>query len=108
MKKSFILYILFITGALATGISANSQDQKKPSERSFANEISKIKQIQRERTKLIEQTKTQTPENATTQGTGAVPVNTENQKSPKVETTQAIKPSSGDMRKVKKPVASKG
>ena len=108
MKKSFILYILLITGGLATGISANSQDQKKPSERSFANEISKIKQIQKERTRQIEQKKAQTPENSTPQDTGSVPVNTENQKSPKVETTQAIKPSSGDMRKVKKPVASKG
>ena len=107
MKKSFIIYILFAV-ALGTGISAKSQDQKKPSERSFANEINKIKQIQNERARLTEQTKTQTAEAATSQGTGPVPVKTENKNSPKVETTQAIKPSSGDMRKVKKPVSSKG
>ena len=107
MKKSFIFYILF-TVALGAGLSANSQEQKKPSERSFTNEISKIKQIQKERTRLIEQSKTQTAEIATSQGTGSVPVKTENQNSIKVESSQVIKPSSGEMRKTKKPVASKG
>ena len=107
MKKSFIIYILF-TVALGTGLSAKSQDQKKPSERSFTGEISKIKQIQKERTRVIEQSKTQTAETATTPGVGSVPVKTENKNSTTVESSPAIKPSSGEMRKTQKPVASKG
>ena len=106
MKKTFIIYILFIV-ALGAGIPAKSQEQKKPSERSFTNEISKIKQIQKERTRLIEQTKSQTAETATSKGTGSVPVKTENQTSSKIEIPQTTKPSSGEMRKPKKPVASK-
>lgn len=103
MKNSFIIYILFIMVSLVTGLSANSQDQKKPSERSFAQEISKIKQIQKERAKLIEQTKTQTAENTST-----VPVNTQNQNPIRVESSQRSKPSSGAMRKTQKPNSSKG
>lgn len=104
MKNNFIIYIFFITAALVTTISVNSQEQKKPSERSFTKEISKIKQIQTERNRLIEQSKTQTSENATLPASGSVPANTEN----KASSSQATKPSSGEMRKPKKPVPSKG
>jgi hypothetical protein len=106
MKSKSIIYILFITAALGTGISANSQDQKKPSERSFTSEISKIKKIQADRTKLIEQTKTQTAENTTTVDTR--PVNNEKQPSVNAQSTQATKPSSGQLRKPQKPVSTKG
>ncbi|HET9744786.1 MAG TPA: hypothetical protein VFP97_03675 [Chitinophagaceae bacterium] len=107
MKNRFIINILLIA-ALGCGISAQSQEQKKPSERSFARELSRIKQIQKERTKLIDQTKTQTPENSTSPGTAYVPVKTGSQNSRTIESSPAIKPSSGEMRKTKKPVASKG
>ena len=100
MKNSFIIYILFIIVAMASGINAKSQDQKKPSERSFAQEMSKIKKIQTERAKLIDQTKTQT---ATSGSVEAVPVKTDNQNSQKVQPAQATKPSSGEMRKPGKP-----
>ena len=103
MKSSLIIYTLFITVALGTCISAKSQDQIKPSERSFTQEISKIKQIQKERAKVIEQTKTQTTENTST-----VPASTGNQKPLSVGSGEAVKPSSGTMRKPKKPNASKG
>ena len=106
MKSNFIIYILFITAALGGSIAANSQDQKKPSERSFTSEISKIKKIQADRTKLIEQTKTQTAENTTTVDTR--PVKNEKQPSVNVQSTQATKTSSGQMRKTQKPVSSKG
>lgn len=102
MKNSFIIYILFVTVGLASGVSAKSQDQKKPSERSFTQEMSKIKTIQTERAKLIDQTKTQTAETAT-RSAETVPVKTENQNSQKVQQAQATKPSSGEMRKPGKP-----
>jgi hypothetical protein len=106
MKNRFIINILLIA-ALGTGISAQSQEQKKPSERSFTQEISRIKQIQKDRAKLIDQTKTQTSENPTSPGTGYEPVKTESQSSRTIESSPAIKPSSGEMRKPKKPISTK-
>ena len=55
---------------------------------------------------MIEQTKTQTAENTTTVETK--PVDNEKQTPVKAEATRAVKPSSGEMRKPQKPVASKG
>ena len=92
---------------MGLGVSAKSQEQKKPSERSFTREISRIKQIQKERTTLIERTKTQTTENSTSPGTAPVPVKSDNQISPNVQSSPAIKPSSGEMRKPKKLISTK-
>ena len=110
MKKNLILYTFYVIAAIGISVSAKSQEQKKPSERQFSQEINKVKQMQAERNKLIEQTKRQTAESTTTTttGTGSVPANSENQNSIKPQPTQTIKPSSGSMRKPQRPVAPKG
>jgi c-di-GMP-binding flagellar brake protein YcgR len=108
IKKRFIIYTLFVGAVFGTSTSLKSQEQKKPSERSFSQEISKIKQIQKERTKLIEQTKSQTTENTILPGGGSAPVKTETKNPTTVESTPAIKPSSGEMRKPQKARSSKG
>lgn len=114
MKKSFTIYTLTLSISLLLSYSSQAQQQKKPSERSFAAEISKIKTIQATRNQKISQMK-QPTENA------AVPVNNnstinggQNQSNntnttpEKKQVVPAIKPSSGSMRPVKKPAASRG
>lgn len=106
MKRNLTICTFFIIAAIGISVSAKSQEQKKPSERQFSQEINKVKQMQAERNKLIAQTKAQTAvSTTTTTGTGSVPVNTENQNSIKPQPTQTIKPSSGSMRKPQRPVA---
>ena len=53
MKKSFIVYILTLSISLLLSYSSKAQQQKKPSERSFAAEINKIKTIQATRDQKI-------------------------------------------------------
>lgn len=108
MKKNLVIYTFFIIAAVGISVSARSQEQKKPSERQFSQEINKVKQIQADRNRLIEKTKAQTAGTTTPAGTGSVPANSENQNSIMSQPTQAIKPSSGSMRKPQRPVAPKG
>jgi hypothetical protein len=112
MKKSFIIYTLILSISFFMSYSSQAQQQKKPSERSFAAEINKIKTLQATRNQKIGQMQ-QPTENA------AVPVNSNsatnagqnqtnntNTSPAKKQATPAIKPSAGSMRPVKKPAAS--
>jgi hypothetical protein len=114
MKKSFIVYILTLSISLLLSYSSKAQQQKKPSERSFAAEISKIKTIQATRNQKISQIQ-QPTENATipvnnnsTTNAGQNQTNNTNTSPEKRLSTPATKPSSGSMRPAKKPVASRG
>src|SRR6185436_9634647 len=104
MKKNFIIYILLGIVALGASVSSKSQEQKKPSERTFAAEINKIKKIQAERAKQLEQTKTQSSENTVTNN--PEPANAASSRNDQLPAT--TKPSSGSMRLPQKPVATKG
>jgi hypothetical protein len=115
MKKSFIIYTLTLSILLFMSNSSKAQQQKKPSERSFATEISKIKTIQATRNQRISQIQQPTENTATpvnnnsTTNAGQNQTDNTNTSSPeKKQTVPAIKPSSGSMRPVKKPAASRG
>ncbi len=46
MKKRFFIYSLFLSFSCLAGLSLAAQQQKKPSERSFTEEVNRIKQMQ--------------------------------------------------------------
>ena len=113
MKKSLIISTLFLCVSFFLSLSINAQQQKKPSERSFAAEINKIKTIQATRNQKINQIQQQPTESATvpantTTNTGQNQTNNTDISPEKKQAPPAIKPSSGSMRPVKKPVASRG
>jgi len=113
MKKSLIISTLFLCVSFFLSLSTKAQQQKKPSERSFAAEINKIKTIQATRNQKINQTQQQPTESATvpantTTNAGQNQTNNTNTAPEKKQAAPAIKPSSGSMRPVKKPVASRG
>src|SRR5829696_3477252 len=56
MKKSFIIYSLFLSASFFISYSSQAQQQQqKPSERSFTAEIEKVKQMQAARNVKISQ-----------------------------------------------------
>jgi hypothetical protein len=55
MKRSLIIYGLFLLASFILSSSTHAQQQKKPSERSFTSEINKVKQIQAARNSRISQ-----------------------------------------------------
>jgi len=114
MKKSLIISTLFLCVSFFWSLSTMAQQQIKPSERSFAAEINKIKTIQATRNQKISQIQ-QPIENATvpvsntsTTNTGQNETNNTNTSAEKKQATPAIKPSSGSMRPAKKPAATRG
>jgi len=114
MKKRFPIYTLTLSILFLLSYSSKAQQQKKPSERSFAAEIIKVKTIQATRNQKISQMQ-QPIENATTPvninsttNTGQNQTNNTNTSPEKKPAGPAIKPSSGAMRPAKKPVASRG
>jgi len=114
MKKRFIIYTLAVPVLLFMSYSLKAQQQKKPSERSFAAEISKVKTIQATRNQKISQMQ-QPRENATAPVNSNSTTNTVQNQTNNTNTSPenkpagpAIKPSSGAMRPAKKPVASRG
>ena len=112
MKKSLIISTLFLCVSFFLSLSTKAQQQKKPSERSFAAEINKIKTIQATRNQKINQIQQPTesatvPANTTTNA-GQNQTNNTDIAPEKKQAPPAIKPSSGSMRPVKKPVASRG
>ena len=114
MKKIFIIYTLLLSISFFISYSSQAQQQKKPSERSFASEVNKIKTIQATRNQRISQIQ-QPTENATvsvsnnsTTNAGQNQTNDTNTSPEKKTAGSAIKPSSGSMRPVKKPAVSRG
>ena len=103
MKKNFSIYILVLTIASFAGFSVQAQQQKKPSERSFTEEINKVKQIQAARNTMIR--KTQQPVNNTSVHNNKQTIAAEQNQ--KTQVNPASKPSTGIMKQPKKPVISK-
>ena len=114
MKKSLIISTLFLCVSFFLSLSTKAQQQKKPSERSFAAEINKIKTIQATRNQKINQLQQPTESAAvpatlnSTTNAGQNQTNNTNTSPEKKQATPAIKPSVGSMRPVKKPAASRG
>jgi len=114
MKKRFIIYSLALPVLFFMSNSLKAQEQKKPSERSFAAEINKVKTIQATRNQKISQIQQPTdnttvpPNNISTTNAGQNQANNAKPLPEKKLSAPAIKPSSGSMRPVKKPVASRG
>ena len=114
MKKSLSISTLFLCISFFWSLSTQAQQQKKPSERSFAAELNKIKTIQATRNQKIRQLQ-QPTENATVPVSSTSTTNAEqsqtnntNTAPEKKQAAPAIKPSSGSMRPAKKPAASRG
>ena len=114
MKKRFPIYTLTLSILFLLSYSSKAQQQKKPSERSFAAEMNKIKTIQATRDQKISQQKQPTENTAVPVNNNAATnagqnqTNNTNTSPEKKPTGAAIKPSSGSMRPAKKPVASRG
>ena len=113
MKKSFIIYTLLLSISFFMSYSTKAQQLKKPSERSFAAEISKIKTIQATRNQKISQMQQPTENTAipvsNKSTTDARPnqANNTTKSTEKKQAEPATKPSSSSMRQPKKPVASR-
>ena len=115
MKKNFILYTLFLTIASFGWFCVQAQQQLKPSERSFKEEISKVKQKQATRDTMIRQMP-QPAENMPVSNTDKQVINetgsnqSGNTNSTKEKTQQEVttKPSSGPMKQPRKPIILKG
>lgn len=114
MKKSLIRSTLCLCVSFFLSFSTKAQQQKKPSERSFAAEINKIKTIQATRNQKINQIQ-QPTESATvpansnsTTNAGQNQTNNTNTSPEKKQVVPATKPSSGSMRPPKKLTAPKG
>jgi len=114
MKKNFIIYTLLLSISFFINYSSQAQQQKKPSERSFASEINKIKTIQATGNQRISQIQqptenvTASVKNNSTTNAGQNQTNNTNTSQEKKQAAPAIKPSSGSMRPVKKPAVSRG
>jgi outer membrane lipoprotein-sorting protein len=114
MKTSLIISTLCLCVSFFLSFSTKAQQQKKPSERSFAAEINKIKTIQATRNQKINQIQQPTESaaipansNATTNA-GQNQTNNTNTSPEKKQAAPATKPSSGSMRPAKKPPVSRG
>ena len=114
MKRSLIISGLFLCVSFFWSMSIKAQQQQKPSERSFAAEINKIKTIQATRNQKISQIQ-QPTENAavpnsnnSTTNAGQNQTNNTITSPEKKQAAPAIKPSAGSMRPVKKPAGSRG
>ena len=115
MKKNFIIYILLVIVALGASVSSKSQEQKKPSERSFTDEIKKVKQIQTTRNTMIRQMP-QPAENIPVSNTDKQVTNevgsnqSTNSTTTKEKTQQEVttKPSAGPIKQPRKPIIPKG
>ena len=114
MKKIFTIYTLTLSILFFMSYSSKAQQQKKPSERSFAAEINKIKTIQATRNQKIGQQQQPTEKTAVPVNNNSTTIAGQNQTnntttSPEKKPAGAtIKPSSGSMRPAKKPAASRG
>ena len=114
MKKRFTIYTLTLSILFFMSHSSKAQQQKKPSERSFAAEMNKIKTIQATRDQKISQQKQPTDNtavpvnNITTTNAGQNQTNNTNRLPEKKPAGATIKPSSGSMRPAKKPAATRG
>ena len=114
MKKSFAIYTLTLSILFLLSYSSKAQQQKKPSERSFAAEINKIKTIQATRNQKVSQQQQPTENtavpvsNPSTTNAGQIQTNNTNASPEKKPAGATIKPSSGSMRPAKKPAASRG
>jgi hypothetical protein len=116
MKRSLIIYCLFLSASFILGSSIQAQQQKKPSERSFTSELIKIKQIQAARNTTIREI--QQPTDSTrvlatdnkSENEKEKPASNTNSNTVKDSRQQNVttKPSSGVMRQARKPAASKG
>jgi len=103
MKKKFIIYSSALSIAFFLNYSAQAQQQKKPSERSFKTEIEKVNQMRSERNAMIR--KTQQPSDSSPVADNKnLAGDSKNQTSdtgasiPKIQTNPASKPSTGKMR----------
>ena len=105
MKKKFIIYSLFLSGSFFFSLAIQAQQQKKPSERSFAAEINKVKQIQAARNTTIRQTQQPVDNIAVVDGNNKQTAGTEQNQ--KTMMNPVSKPSTGNMRQKSKPVVSK-
>jgi len=116
MKRSLIIYCLFLSASFILSSSTQAQQQKKPSERSFTSELIKVKQIQAARNTMIREiqqptdsTRVLATDNKSENEKEKLASNTNSntvKDSPKQSVT--TKPSSGVMRQTPKPAASKG
>ncbi|HEX6170118.1 MAG TPA: hypothetical protein VFZ33_10510 [Chitinophagaceae bacterium] len=114
MKKSLIISTLCLCVSFFLSLSINAQQQKKPSERSFAAEINKIKTIQATRNQKINQIQQPTESatvpvnNNSTTNAGQNQTDNTNTSPEKKQAAPATKPSSGSMRPAKKPPVPRG
>jgi hypothetical protein len=113
MKMSLIISTLCLCVSFFLSLSTEAQQQKKPSERSFAAELNKIKTIQATRDQKINQIQqptesTTVPANSnSTTNAGQNQTNNTNT-SPEKKPAPATKPSTGSMRPAKKPAVPGG
>jgi hypothetical protein len=113
MKKSFIIYTLFLSTSFFISYSSPAQQQQqKPSERSFKAEIEKVKQIQATRNIKISQlpqpaANTTVASDNNKQATVIEQNQTANTSTStqKIQPIPATKPSGGSMKLPKKPVS---
>jgi len=115
MKRILTIYTLFLTTSFLLSSPAQSQEQRKPSERSFTAEMNKVKQIQAARNTKISQiqqsTDTTTAAARNYNKTGTTPVtNKTNAGASKdlLPNNTTVKPSGGPMKKPKKPAVTSG
>jgi len=115
MKRILLIYTLFLTTSFLLSSSAQSQEQRKPSERSFTAEMNKVKQIQAARNTKISQI--QQPVDTTTAAarndnkTGTTPATNKITPDPSknlLQNNTTTKPSGGPMKKPKKPSVTSG
>jgi hypothetical protein len=117
MKKNFITYTLFLTIASFGSFYVQAQEQKKPSERSFTDEIKKVKQIQTTRNTMVRQMPqpaenipvvSDTGKQVTNEGGSNQSGNT-NSTTTKEKTQQEVTiPSAAPMKQPRKPIIPKG
>ena len=100
MKKKFIIYVSALFIVLFLNYSAQAQQQKKPSERSFKTEMEKVKQKQTERNNMIRNAQQPSDNNAVADNKNQT--STPNTSTLTPQTSPALKPSAGPMRKPKK------
>ena len=103
MKKKFIIYSSTLLIAFFLNYSAQAQQQKKPSERSFKTEIEKINQKRSERNEMIRKTQQPSSNSPVVDDkniTGDSKVQTSNTGTSiqKTQTNPVSKPSTGKMK----------
>jgi hypothetical protein len=100
MKKKFIIYGSAFFIVFFLNYSANAQQQKKPSERSFKTEMQKVKQMQSERNEMIR--KAQQPSDSSSVARSRNQTANTNTSTLRQQASPAVKPSAGKMRQPKK------